>query len=663
VKKLLVGLLCLSPYAYAAANEEAGFEFFQEEAKVVIAAQREQSLEEAPSIVSVITRQEMEAYGDRDLADVLRRIPGFEFGIDVYSEAGPLFRGIWVEEGKSLLMINGMTQNELGFGTYSFFGSIPASMIERVEVIRGPGSAIYGGFAEVDVINVVTHQPENLQGARMSVDAGIVGSDGRSLHGNLSIGNAADKVKLAAHVGYGETVLSTRDYSDFFGGRLDLDQDNAYRRWQHIVTEASVKDLTLRYQRTSFTFGAQDTFVTLQPAVNGENLEQTNNYNDAVHLDYKWKLADRFVLQPVVEYTRNNTWNFNYPASIDGLYAGSGTLLRRYRGEMNAVYDAPWSGEARLGVGQLRDEIHSVASTGAPGLQLSADPSDLSSRAHSSSAYGLFQYLQKLGRVGLTVGGRYEDTSFGNAFAPRAGVTYMHNAFNAKLLYGRAFRIPLLFQSYSRALSFTTPLEPETADTTEVELGYKFTRNIRGKINAFFIDIDDPIVYQGVGNTYVNFGRIQSQGAEAEVRADYPSYGGFTNIAYAEPTDRTSPGFVTVSKKRFLGSPPVKINAGTYYRMGIMEFAPSLTYLSPRSGQSEASANDPSGTLGTMDYPALVLVNMNIVARNVLKDLDVHLGVHNLFDVDYLLIQPYYGGHAPLPAQDRHIELGATWRL
>jgi outer membrane cobalamin receptor len=662
MKKSLVSLIFLSQITFAETNENA-FEFFQEEAKVIIATQREQRLEEAPSIVSIITRQEIETYGARDLADILRHIPGFEFGIDVYSEAGPLFRGIWVEEGKSLLMINGMTQNELGFGTYSFFGSIPASIIEKVEVIRGPGSAIYGGFAEVDVINVITHQAENLKGARVSGDVGIVGAGGFSRYGNISVGNATEKVKITAHVGYGETLLSTRDYHDFYGNQLALDEENAYRRWQHIISEASVKDLTLRYQRTHFTFGAQDSFFMLQPEIQGEYLEQTNNYNDAIHLDYKWKLADRFTLQPVFEYTRNNTWNFNYPASIDGLYAGSGTLARRYRGEMNGIYETPWSAELRLGAGHLRDELHSVASDGTPGLQVSVNPADLTSRAHTTSSYGLFQYLQKLGSVGVTVGSRYEDTTFGHAFAPRAGITYVRDAFNAKLLYGRAFRIPLPFQAYSRALQFTQELKPETADTTEMELGYKFTRHIRAKMNFFFIDIDEPIVYDGSNNTYVNFGRIQSQGLEAELRADYATHGGFTNIAYAEPTDRTSPGFVTVSKKKFIGSPPVKINLGGYQRFGKVEVAPSLTYLSPRVGQSISSANDLTGTLGTTDYPALLLTNLNLLARNVLPDLDIHLGVHNLFDVDYLLIQPYYGNHAPLPAQDRHVELGLTWRI
>ena len=59
-------------------------------------------------------------------------------------------------------MIDGLTQNELGYGSYSTMGSLPASMIERVDIIRGPGSAVYGGFAELDVINVITHQPDDI---------------------------------------------------------------------------------------------------------------------------------------------------------------------------------------------------------------------------------------------------------------------------------------------------------------------------------------------------------------------------------------------------------------------------------------------------------------------------------------------------------------------
>jgi len=661
----LTVILCLPfPTVFDAfAADDDPLYFFGEEARVAIATQRIQTPEQAPSIVSIVTRHDIEAYGARDLADILRNVPGFEFGMDVYSEAGPAFRGIWVEEGKSLLMIDGITQNELGFGNYSFFGSIPASMIEKVEIIRGPGSAVYGGFAEATVINVITHQPANLNGIRISGDLGAVGRGGASRFGNVSLGSQTDALRVAAHLGYGTTLMSRRDYADFFGNKLKLDQDTAYRRWQHIITEASAKGLTIRYQRTSFTFGGQDTFTTIQPPVNGNQVERVNNSNDVVHVDYQAKLSERWTLQPIVEYTRNNTWNFPFPASIDGLFEGSGSTLWRYRGEMAAIYEAPWAAQLRLGGGYIRDDVESVASDGTPGIQLSADPNDLGSRIHTSSNFGLFQYLQQIGPIGLTAGGRYENTTFGNAFAPRAGVTYVREAFNAKLLHGKAFRIPLPWQAFSRCLGFNGSLMPETASTTEMELGYKFTPHWVGKSNVFFIGIKDPIVYRSATNSYVNFGRIQSQGAEAELRANYTLYGGFANISFAAPGRGTSPGFTTQSKKQFLGTPPLKIALGTYYRAGNFEFAPSATYLSHRAGQSRDSANDPNGILGTTDYKDLLLANVNIVAHDVLKDLDIHLAIHNIFDARYVLIQPYYGAHAPMPAQDREINLGFTWRL
>jgi hypothetical protein len=94
-----------------------------------------------------------------------------------------------------------------------------------------------------------------------------------------------------------------------------------------------------------------------------------------------------------------------------------------------------------------------------------------------------------------------------------------------------------------------------------------------------------------------------------------------------------------------------------------MEYAPSATYLSARAAQSPNSANDPSGPLETTEEHALLLANMNITVHDLLKDLDIHLAIHNIFDTRYTLIQPFYGGHAPLPAQDREIDFGFTWHL
>src|SRR5215813_7867199 len=78
IQKILLIAFLMSQAIPARADSDQTFQFFQEEAKVVIATQREQTTEEAPSIVSVITRTDIERYGARDLADVLRMVPDFD---------------------------------------------------------------------------------------------------------------------------------------------------------------------------------------------------------------------------------------------------------------------------------------------------------------------------------------------------------------------------------------------------------------------------------------------------------------------------------------------------------------------------------------------------------------------------------------------------------
>ena len=174
------------------------------------------------------------------------------------------------------------------------------------------------------------------------------------------------------------------------------------------------------------------------------------NYNDSFYADYTARLGDCLTLLPVFKYTRNNSWNFPFAASSDGFFEGAGATLWRYEGDLTALYTAPGLADIRVGGGVIRDEVESIASDGTPGLQLSEDSNDLGSRVHTSSTFGLLQIEKDWSPIGLTLGGRYQDSAFGHAFAPRAGVTYHRRLFHAKVLYGRAFRIPLPWQAYSR---------------------------------------------------------------------------------------------------------------------------------------------------------------------------------------------------------------------
>jgi outer membrane receptor protein involved in Fe transport len=173
----------------------------------------------------------------------------------------------------------------------------------------------------------------------------------------------------------------------------------------------------------------------------------------------------------------------------------------------------------------------------------------------------------------------------------------------------------------------------------------------------------DPIKYDGFQYRYVNTGRIQSHGAEGELALRYGNWGGYGNISLAMPGSQSSDNLLTTDKKQFLGMPTWKLSAGVYYNIKKLQFSPSLTYLTKRQAQSQASGRDSVLIMANTTYPDVLLLNFSITYKNIIKNLDLRLTGTNLLGSKYVLIQPYYGDHAPLPVYDRHISLTAIVRF
>src|SRR3954468_10713859 len=127
---------------------------------------------EVPGVITVVTREEIMDSGARDLEDVLQLVPGFSPGIDVEAVVDVGVRGNWGHEGKVLLLIDGQQMNETLYSTNQLGNHYPIDQIERIEIIRGPGSAIYGGYAELAVINVITRGADDLKGAAVYLSSG-----------------------------------------------------------------------------------------------------------------------------------------------------------------------------------------------------------------------------------------------------------------------------------------------------------------------------------------------------------------------------------------------------------------------------------------------------------------------------------------------------------
>jgi len=132
--------------------------------KINIATKTEETLSTVPSTITILSSKDIQALGISNAYDIINFIPGFQMTRGDWVGAVPKehARGIYLDNGYLLVMINGQRLNESSFGKASVYTPfIPVDIIERVEVIRGPGSALYGSNAFLGVFNIITKKHSN----------------------------------------------------------------------------------------------------------------------------------------------------------------------------------------------------------------------------------------------------------------------------------------------------------------------------------------------------------------------------------------------------------------------------------------------------------------------------------------------------------------------
>ncbi len=150
---------------------------------ISVASKTEEKISDAPGVISVVTHDELKRFGGTTLGDVLKRVPSF-WGTTFFeterSSIGARGDGVLQASSHILLLINGRPMREVLEGGIKseIYESFPVSSIERIEVVRGPGSALYGTQAFSAVINVVTKSPENNT-------VSVSGALGEGLHNNV----------------------------------------------------------------------------------------------------------------------------------------------------------------------------------------------------------------------------------------------------------------------------------------------------------------------------------------------------------------------------------------------------------------------------------------------------------------------------------------------
>jgi outer membrane receptor protein involved in Fe transport len=642
--------ICLGPLAGAAAAQTGApivANLSLEELnklRVAIASVSDKPVREQPGIVTVITEQEIIDSGARDLMDILALVPGFSFGNDVDAVVGADFRGLWAYEGKILLLIDGVPVNEGLYGTVQMGRHYSAGLIKQVEIIRGPGSARYGGNAELAVLSVTTKGADEQGGFatfRPEVASGRVGTSVDAGAG-YTFGNGW-RAAFTAH--YGDFIRSDQTYVSLGGQAVDM-KSRSTMNPAMVTGQIGWRDLDVRVLYDDYSFD--------NPIGFGNPSLQTTPWSETFRsvlgsAKYDVKPNGWLTISPRVTIGRQHPWFLH--TSV-----GQGDFEIRYDKQ---TVDVPavmaFDDRNHLLVGMTHYSERATALQTSPFFgQLPADQFfQGSDRAtyHDLSAYS--QYDIDTQWASFSLGGRYETHSYaGSAFVPRIGVTRAWDRFHAKLLFDQAFRTPNVETIQQRLRGTSVTYEKSTG--SQVELGYRVSDHMSLVANLYDLKVDKPLAFTVVDNTtfgYVNGSPISTHGGEAELRYAHDALSGYLGYGYYDADAQLSAAlglYASSQDEKNLALPSHKVSF-----LGAYRIRKPLTWSVSGNRISARWAFSYPGTESQID-PEL---NLNTQLEYRSRSLTIGVGVHNLLDEPLVAAQPYNGGGAPLPLLGRNISL------
>ena len=637
--------------------------------KVSVSSKKAVTPRESPGIISVVSDEEIANSGARDLIDVLRLVPGFEFGSDVEGVTSIGVRGIWGEEGKVLLLIDGQEINELSYSSLPIGGRFDVSQIKRVEILRGPGSCIYGGFAELSVINIITKKSDDINGASANVTYGQMPDAMGRANGTVSVGKFFKGGDFSLKM-FGSTAnRSDRDYTATTeNGDYDFTMKNsgipdAFSNLDLMRLNAGNVNASISYNNLSgrfmYDYYQTEIYATSFDSVNSTLIgsvapDKFKSYFG--ELRYDWQVTDKLSITPKVNYKGQSAWETFDPIWIYDVF------VSRYTGSVVANYDYSDNINVLGGFeGYIDDAVQTVSS-------YDTFPNGKQEIAYDNMA-AFAQGLFKTKYINFILGGRADyHNAYGWAFSPRLGITGIIDKFHYKAVLSQAFRAPGIENIRVAKMGLGLDIKPEKTTDFEGEVGYKIGDNMIVTANIFDISIKDPIIYFADNATgaegYENYAKTGSSGFELEYRTKYTWGYSSVNYSYTNPQvfsrNSVSTYEVPGHADKLLAFPQHKFTFNVAYYLGSLCIDPSFTFLSQRFAYDSTDAN---GAVYASEKQPQYLCNLYLRYKDVfVKGFDVGAGVYDILNQRYDFIQPYQGDK-PWPGPSREFVFRVTYGL
>jgi iron complex outermembrane receptor protein len=624
---LILGLAAPLPPASAASSPLVGEEaiLFQDIPSVFSASKYEQKVTEAPSSVSIVTAAEIRRYGYRTLADLLRSLRSFHLSFERANEALGVrgFNRPGDSNSRVLLLVNGHRVNDNIFqGATTGTGFIlDVDLIDRVEVVRGPSSSLYGASAFFAVVNVITRRGRDLQGAEAAVEAG----SHESWRGRLSYGER--------FAGGPEILLSATRYESDGNGRLyypefdspdtnnGIAEDMDRSQFHSLFASLSLLDLTLEG-----AFIDWEKRVPTAPFGTAFNDPRTKGEVRQAYgrLRYEHRFAHQLDVQAAASY---NLFHSNGDFAIDFSEDATPFIVvnkDEFRGEW-------WEGNLQVSKRLL--ERHRLILGGEYQDNFRQDLKNydvevfLNSRNRSDN-WGVYlqDEVQLRDNLIFSLGVRHDHyDSFGGTNNPRLALIYNPLAKTTfKLLYGEAFRAPNAFERhYHDGLATQKPnpeLDPERIKTYELVLEQYLGEHLRAVASGFYYEIDDLInlTLDPADGLLVfdNLDEVEAKGAEFELEGKWRrGLEGRVSYTFQEAKDRKTDMLLSNSPKHLAKLNFIVPLVGEKLLLGIEE---------QYTGKRKTVLRNETG--------GYAVTNLTLFGRQLLQGLEASASVYNLFD-------------------------------
>ncbi|MEJ2156064.1 MAG: TonB-dependent receptor [Desulfobacteraceae bacterium] len=445
-----------------------------------------------PGMVTVLHGDQLEALGAYTVAEALAMVPGIQVARLSTGEPTLKVRGVAFpfNAGNVKVMLNSIALSRESSGINSSVLLTPLAQVDRIEVIRGPGSSIYGDFAMAGVVNIITKN----SGSRLFGRGG----DDLSRSGGGQYNYRDDTLDFglgvnisAADDGENATDLGRNPDEERYTGVFNLDYKN------FSFTAEGVRR-RVEYRNRALSAGGP-------PPPSNTGLPYAFREEESWAMEGRQTIAlgTSATLDAHLSYLKNR-FEGNEPAFV---FNGD-----RVETGLDLAW-SPWHGHQVLfSVSYADSDIDEASQEGPPGIGTTVQVSGMD---RNNFSLGLQDQVALNARFSITLGFRYDDyDDVGSLVTPRIAAVYRlgeHHVVKAQ--YAQGFRTPTFWELYETGRA-NENLDFEIMSTTELSYIYRRPGSV-GRLTLYSSKIDDGI-YQDPTDGFGNIIEIESKGVEVE---------------------------------------------------------------------------------------------------------------------------------------------------